>query len=658
MSTTRGSEILTHKSRLFSTSLTRAGLLALGAAALSAWPVFTSDSIHDELKILKTTSAALTLNFFEIGNRSESEPKNFPWERDVTLCLSLQDFARFGINLKALPIEKRKRDTLEEIDPELAEMLKTPMLKTPGGEEVDSKLGPESRLCLPHPDMLHALQKSGALAQAWAPVKMRLYFISALGGAVFVLILFIFRQAGKKAGESEKLRGAEIISVQAMKKLIKREAPSGIAFGGVELPKNALFKNLLAVGGSGSGKSQAIMHTLDSLRNAKKRAIVYDPTGEFTAIYYRPGIDVILNPADKRSEGWNLFADLRREADIEFLAQQFIPDPKGGDPFWSNSARTVLTDVIKYCAANSKSVPDIYSVAAKTPLHELHEILKSVNGNGAQLINPETAKTSQSIRGQIVSSPGLRFLQHFAEGGFSIRDFVRQEGDSWLFISSSASIHEIIKPYISVFLSIALNEAMDVPRDDLHLFFALDELASAGKIQSLDVALTQSRKYGISTMVGIQNIQQLTQVYSKEAMSIFIGGLQNKLILKTDEDETAKKLAEILGKEEVIEKSESVSFGVESVRDSSGVSSRRAERYLVMPAEIARLKPLEGFLKVVFDKTQGQVARVQIEYKKRPHKNPLFLEREEMRFNPASLPQVDRVEHEQNTPAQTDDEEW
>ncbi len=655
MSTTRGSEILTHKSRLFSTSLTRAAALALGAAALAAWPVFTSNSIHDELKILKAAGAALTLNFLEIGNRSESEPKNFPWERNVTLCLSLQDVSSFGLNLKSLPIEKRKRDSLEEIDPELARMFNTPW-----GDEVDSKPkpGPESRLCLPHPKMLQALQKSGALAKAWATVEVRLYFIAALAGVVFVLVLFIFRQAGKKAGESEKLRGAEIISVQAMKKIIKREAPSGIKFGGVELPKNALFKNLLAVGGSGSGKSQAVMHTLDSLRNAKKRAIVYDPTGEFTAIYYRAGVDVILNPADKRSEGWNLFADLRREADIEFLAQQFIPDPKGGDPFWSNSARTVLTDVIKYCAANSKSVPDIYSVAAKTPLHELHEILKSVDGNGAQLINPETAKTSQSIRGQIVSSPGLRFLRHFPEGGFSIREFVRQEGDSWLFISSNASIHEIIKPYISVFLSIALNEAMDVPRDDLHLFFALDELASAGKIQSLDIALTQSRKYGISTLIGIQNIQQLTQVYSKEAMSIFISGLQNKLILKTDEDETAKKLAEIVGKEEVIEKSESVSFGVESVRDSSGVSSRRAERYLVMPAEIARLKPLEGFLKVVFDKTQGQVAKVQIEYKKRPHKNPLFLEREEMRFNPASLPQVDRVEHEQNTPAQLDDEEW
>lgn len=452
-----------------------------------------------------------------------------------------------------------------------------------------------------------------------------LAFVFAIGAIVSLIMFYV--KYGKKAQTDEFLRGQVLVDAQTLATLIKN--PSPITIGGIPIPADLLPRNILAVGSMGAGKSQVIEQIIEDARFWEKKMVIYDKTGEFTQKFFRPGIDVILSPIDARCADWSIFSDLRKITDPAMVSTFFVPENKhSNDPIWDNAARMLLEDLITIIRNDGGSMADIQHIITQYTLDDLSNLLLRHNAPSCGTINPKNPKGSESVRLTLIAQPAIRFFSFFdnENSSFSVREFIRRTGDACLFLVSSSTQHQVAKPFISAWVELALVEAMSMPpTTDIRLMFMLDELASLSKLKALDTAVTEGRKYGIVSTVGIQNLSQMDEIYGEDMTKVFVANLQNKLVLRTDEESSAKRMAENLGKEEVEEVNQSLSFGIEANHDGATLGGKRAERNLVTASEIMVLPDMTGYLKI---SGPHPIAKVSYEYKARPANVEAYIERE------------------------------
>lgn len=433
------------------------------------------------------------------------------------------------------------------------------------------------------------------------------------------------------------VRGQRVVAPEDVTALIPSDDRSPFTIGGVPIPSSKLARNVLCVGSMGSGKSQEILHLMDAARASGKKAVIYDLSGEFVERYFQEG-DVLLNPLDARCAPWTVFNDIRKRMDPAALAEFFVPQQSNkqasSDPMWENAARMLLEDIIRIVGGrpqNERSMAEILHILSM-PLEDLFGLLERKKAVSAGLINDKNPKGAESVRMTLLAQPAIRFFSIFdSSGSFSIRGWVKNRDDKgWLFISSRTDQHATIKPFVSAWLEIAMMAIMEQrPTSDLRMMLVLDELASLQKMRALETALTFGRKYGLFTVVGIQNAAQVDEIYGEDVSKVLIANLQTKLVLRTEEETSARRLADILGKEDVEEVQENINLGGEDEQHTSALVRNRKERYCVLPSEIQILPDLEGFLKIAGDLP---VCKVRIEYKARPIIAPEYVEREGLDF--------------------------
>lgn len=417
---------------------------------------------------------------------------------------------------------------------------------------------------------------------------------------IAIVAVWLNLKFGVAAQKDLFIRGQKIVKPDELVGMV--DDPSPIKVAGVPIPTSVLARNFLSVGSMGTGKSQTIFPMFEQVRAWGKKAIVYDKTGEYVQKYFRPGKDFILNPVDARCADWSIFADLRKVTDPTMISKFFVPENKNVENrVFDNSARMLLEDIIQIVARKHGTMGDILRIITRYSLDDLAELLAASDAPSCGVINPKNERSSESVRLTLTAQPAFRFFRFFnkSDATFSIREFVRRDDDACLFLVSNSTQHEAIKPFISAWIEIALAEAMSMrSTQDVRLIFFLDELASLSKLGALETALTEARKYGIVSLVGIQNLAQLEEIYGREITRVLIANLQNKLMLRCEEEASAKQLADLLGKEEVEEVNESKSFGVESSRDGVNLGTKRTERHLVTPTELMTLPDLTGWLKL------------------------------------------------------------
>ena len=139
-----------------------------------------------------------------------------------------------------------------------------------------------------------------------------------------------------------------------MKSRIEIKTVDGI----MSLPPNTETKHTLAVGATGAGKTQLIEQYVDNLIKRGDKGVILDLKGEFTAKFYRPGVDFILNPLDKRSVKWTISNDINfnlLKADAEVISNSLINDLSAqseNEKFFLQSAKNVLRALIYFTYAS------------------------------------------------------------------------------------------------------------------------------------------------------------------------------------------------------------------------------------------------------------------------------------------------------------------
>ena len=454
---------------------------------------------------------------------------------------------------------------------------------------------------------------------------------------VIVAYVFFLVQYGKKSLENDFIRGQRIVSPEVLKDMVNSAESvrlngelSPIKIAGVPLPKNLLPRNILCVGSMGVGKSQIIEQIIEDARKWGKKLVIYDKNGEFTSRWYRPGKDVILSPVDARCADWSIFADMREITDPAMISLFFVPTKKGGgeNDVWDSAARMLLEDLFVIVRRQGGTMADVKNIITQYTLEELSLLLKVNNAPSCGTINPKNERGSESVRLTLISQPAIRFFEFFnkVNATFSIRDFIRRDDDACLFLVSNSTKHETTKPFISAWLEIALAEVMDLPPvQETRMFLVLDELPSLPRIKALDIAFSEARKFGVCAVVGMQNLAQSDETNGENVTKTYVANLQTKAIFRTEEEASAKRLADTLAKEDVVEKNKALSFGIELSRDGVNLSDKRGELNLVTYSEIMTLPDLTGYLKIAGD---YPIAKIKLEYKGRKAISDSYRKRE------------------------------
>ena len=409
-------------------------------------------------------------------------------------------------------------------------------------------------------------------------------------------------------------------------------------------PKNARNKNVLVVGGSGSGKTRFWLKP--NLLQCHSSYVVTDPKGSIVVecgnALLKNGYKLkILNTINfKKSMHYNPFAYVHSEKDILKLVTTLMTNTKGegsgGDPFWEKSERLLLTALIAYLHYEAPVEEQNFATLLEmlntmqvleddeeyqNPVDLLFEELakkkpNSFAGRQYKLYKLAAGKTAKSI----LISCGARLAPFDIQ---ELRDLTMYDelaldtlGDKktalFLIMSDTDSTFNfLISMVYTQLFNLLCDKADDVYGGKLpvHVRCLIDECANIGQIPNLEKLVATIRSREISACLVLQARSQLKAIYKDNADTI-VGNMDSQIFLGGSEPTTLKDLSEMLGKETID------SFNTSDTRGNSpsyGTSFQKLGHELLSRDEIAvldggkcilQLRGVRPFLSDKYDLTQ------------------------------------------------------
>ena len=350
-------------------------------------------------------------------------------------------------------------------------------------------------------------------------------------------------------------------------------------------PKNARNKNVLVVGGSGSGKTRFWLKP--NLLQCHSSYVVTDPKGSIVVecgnALLKNGYKLkILNTINfKKSMHYNPFAYVHSEKNILKLVTTLMTNTKGegsgGDPFWEKSERLLLTALIAYLHYEAPVEEQNFATLLEmlntmqvleddeeyqNPVDLLFEELakkkpNSFAGRQYKLYKLAAGKTAKSI----LISCGARLAPFDIQ---ELRDLTMYDelqldtlGDKktalFLIMSDTDSTFNfLISMVYTQLFNLLCDKADDVYGGKLpvHVRCLIDECANIGQIPNLEKLVATIRSREISACLVLQARSQLKAIYKDNADTI-VGNMDSQIFLGGSEPTTLKDLSEMLGKETI-----------------------------------------------------------------------------------------------------------
>ena len=409
-------------------------------------------------------------------------------------------------------------------------------------------------------------------------------------------------------------------------------------------PKNARNKNVLVVGGSGSGKTRFWLKP--NLLQCHSSYVVTDPKGSIVVecgnALLKNGYKLkILNTINfSKSMHYNPFAYVHSEKDILKLVTTLMTNTKGegsgGDPFWEKSERLLLTALIAYLHYEAPAEEQNFATLLEmlntmqvleddeeyqNPVDLLFEELakkkpNSFAGRQYKLYKLAAGKTAKSI----LISCGARLAPFDIQ---ELRDLTMYDelqldtlGDKktalFLIMSDTDSTFNfLISMVYTQLFNLLCDKADDMYGGKLpvHVRCLIDECANIGQIPNLEKLVATIRSREISACLVLQARSQLKAIYKDNADTI-IGNMDSQIFLGGSEPTTLKDLSEMLGKETID------AFNTSDTRGNSpsyGTTFQKMGHELLSRDELAvldggkcilQLRGVRSFLSDKYDLTQ------------------------------------------------------
>jgi type IV secretory pathway TraG/TraD family ATPase VirD4 len=416
-----------------------------------------------------------------------------------------------------------------------------------------------------------------------------------------VPVWMFFHDRAKDLSDRKHIRGSKLGTVKEYNQLLrKRKEEPGLHIGSVRMPKSLEPRHTFIIGGPGAGKTNCKAQIIEDLKNRDTQAIVYDFKGDYLRRFYEPDKDIIFNPLDKRSVGWNLFNEIETPMDIDAMAASLIPHSISmHDTFFPDAARDVFAGILHYLyKMDMKSNKDIWDMVTADANHIL-ECLRSIpEGQGAaKHIEQPGSPQSQGVFGTLMEyAKALKYMAD-TNGSFKIRDWLHG-GKGMLFVTNYSIIQETLRPILSLFVDLLGRQVLSMSESmDRRIFFLLDEFGTLQRLPTIVKLLTMARSKGGCVIIGIQDYGQIDQTYSSNHRQSIINACGNKIIFSVDDPTSAKISSEILSETEYVEMDKTRSMGVNDNRDGTTLAERTRRESLFLPAEIMQLPDLTAIVR-------------------------------------------------------------
>ncbi|CND60420.1 TPA: type IV secretory system conjugative DNA transfer family protein [Streptococcus pyogenes] len=423
-------------------------------------------------------------------------------------------------------------------------------------------------------------------------------------------------------------------------------------------PKYARNKNVLVIGGSGSGKTR--FYVKPNLMQMHSSYCVTDPKGtiviECGKMLEDNGYEIkILNTINfKKSMKYNPFAYLRSEKDILKLVQTIIANTKGegekaGEDFWVKAEKLYYTALIGYIfyeapreEKNFATLLDMIDASEvreddetyMNPIDRLFEALEKKEPTHFALKQYKkyklaAGKTAKSI----LISCGARLAPFDIQ---ELRDLMKEDeleldtlGDRktalFVIISDTDDTFNFV---VSIMYSQLFNLLCDKADDEyggrlpVHVRCLLDEFANIGLIPKFEKLIATIRSREISASIILQAQSQLKAIYKDNADTI-VGNCDSTLFLGGKEKTTLKELSETLGKETIDlyntseTRSNANSYGLNYQKTGKELMSQ--DEITVMDGSkcIFQLRGVRPFLSDKFDITKHKNYKLLEDYDKK-----------------------------------------
>ena len=460
------------------------------------------------------------------------------------------------------------------------------------------------------------------------------------GAGVIALFLAWFWYRGVQLGRKHRVRGAELVTAAQLRRRIRplrqrvleslpgRDRVRAYRLASIPFPPRSETQHTIVSGTTGSGKTVLISDLVAQVRARGERCVIYDKMGSYTRIFFDPARDVLLNPLDARAPRWSPFLEARNARDFDMMAAALIPQQRdSADPFWVTAARQLFANGAAVLA--QKGVTENRVLVDHLLKADLTALAQAMEGTVAQsIVDPENPRTALSVRAMLTAN--VSALEFLPDSGspFSIREWVaREDRGGFLFLTSRGDQHASLRGLISTWLEIAVNAMLSLEQaDDRRIWVILDELPTLHQVPSLQPGLAESRQFGGCFVLGVQVASALRDLYGRNGAETISGLCGTRVVLAAPDRDTAQWSADSLGRSEVEEVSENVSYGANTIRDGVSLTPRRELRALALPADIMRLPNLHGFLKFP---GPYPVASIRLKPVDRPVRAPRFAPRED-----------------------------
>ena len=405
-------------------------------------------------------------------------------------------------------------------------------------------------------------------------------------------------------------------------------------------PKTARNKNILVIGGSGSGKTRFFVKP--SLLQMHSSYVITDPKGQLLRetgkllahggpkrdengkpvrdkrgkVVYEPYRIKVLNTINfSKSMKYNPLAYVRSEKDILKLVNVIIANTKGdgeksSEDFWIKAERLLYCALIGYiwyeAEPEEKNVITLLELINACEAREDDETYKSpvdILFDDLAKKQPEHFAVKQYVKFKMAAGKTLKSILVSCGARLSpfdikeLRDIMTEDeleldtmGDrkTALFLIMSdtdTTFNFVIAMLQSQLFNLLCDKADDFynGRLPVHVRLILDEFANIGQIPNFDKLIATIRSREISASIILQSQSQLKTIY-KDAADTIVGNCDVTLFLGGKEKSTLKEISELLGKETIDSLSQSENRGAQT---SHGLSYQKLGKELMTQDEIA-----------------------------------------------------------------------
>lgn len=349
------------------------------------------------------------------------------------------------------------------------------------------------------------------------------------------------------------------------------------------IEEDTLSRNLLCIGGTGSGKTNAVQHLVRGLKRGLGKndvMIIFDTKGDYQREFFSDQAgDILLGTPRQfrdRTVIWNLLLDLLPDVagpEDEYLMKISCDEAADGifeknkstqQPFFANAAKSIFSSVLMTILQKALKESGYGTIDWKKQNNALlvlfiHRLLKEKNyeiyRQHPQLnvlyeyLGKGESNQALGVISELMLGVGQIFNGNFARAGsFSMREFVREKGGKTLFLEYDPTVGDTQDPVYSLIIDMALKEALCRTRSEGNVYLILDEFRLLPHMRHMDNALNFGRELGVKVIAGIQSIYQLFDQYGEYKAKTMISGFGSMFAFRPNDAATREFVRDYFGK--------------------------------------------------------------------------------------------------------------